>query len=396
MSYAFTTEFLNSITEISKSDWNSLLNSDYPFLQHEFLFALEESGATTVESGWQPRHLLLKYQGTLIAALPLFAKTHSYGEYVFDFQWAEAYHRSGINYYPKLITAVPYTPATGKRLLITSVINEMPFKSSDVVNELLRALQAKMYQSKIESWHCLFPEAADHQVLLDSHLCRREGVQYHWFNRGYSRFDDFLQQCNKKHRNNIKRERRRIQEQNLSVRVLSGSQITQDEWQRFYYFYQTTYLKRSGHGGYLELTFFLKIGQLMPENIVLIIAEKDGEMLAGALFFKDRQNLYGRYWGCLSEFDSLHFELCYYQGIEYAIYHQLRKFDAGAQGEHKIQRGFEPIITHSHHILVNPQFALAIQDFCEREKLLIESHCQQLKEKLPFKACYSPNKRGVN
>jgi len=382
-SFEFT--FISSVANIDATEWSKVINSDYPFIQQGFFLALEESGATSEQTGWKPYHLVIKQDNKLQGFMPLYVKTHSYGEYVFDFQWADAYHQSGINYYPKLVTAIPFTPATGKRIYLDHSINQDRAAKKTVYSNINQEIQQLSIEQKMSSWHILFPTRDESDELINSGAMRREGIQYHWCNHNYHSFDDFLSGCKLKQRKNIKRERRKVKEQGIEIRVVEGNDITSELWQQFYLFYQMTYAKRSGHGGYLNQKFFELVGQYIPDSIVMMIASVDGKIVAASLLFKDSRNLYGRYWGCLQEFDFLHFELCYYQGIEYCIQHQLKKFDAGAQGEHKIQRGFEPTKTYSNHWIAQPEFSNAIQDFVKREGKLIDDNMEILKQKLPFK-----------
>src|SRR5690606_16288492 len=335
-----------TLAAISADAWNAVAGSDYPFTRHEFLHSLERSGATDADSGWQPHHVLVKRGGHLIAVMPLYMKTHSYGEYVFDWAWADAYQRYGRHYYPKLLSAIPFTPATGPRLCVAAGES-----TAAVVEQIVAALKQKVSTSNLSSLHILFPEGETAKHFAASGLSERWGAQYHWFNRGYSSFDDFLATFASRKRKNLRKERERVAEQGIELRVFEGEQIGAGEWEIFYHFYALTYVKRSGHVGYLNAEFFRLIGAAMPAAIVMTLAYWRGKPIGGALCFRDSNNLYGRYWGCVREFDCLHFEACYYQGIDYCIRNGLAHFDPGAQGEHKIQRGFEPIRTLSYHWL---------------------------------------------
>ncbi|TQV87538.1 GNAT family N-acetyltransferase [Aliikangiella coralliicola] len=381
MSQQFEVQFVRSIAEIPKQQWNRVVNTDYPFIQYEFLEALELSGATTGDTGWQPFHLTLVRDAELVALMPLYLKNHSYGEYVFDFQWANAYHQSGLEYYPKLVSSIPFTPVSGQRIYFDSSINQ-----ETLYPIILKALKQLCTTNQVQSWHLLFPQQEESHRLKALSVCQRTGVQYHWMNKQYLNFDEFLGRCNKKHRNNMKRERRRVLQQNVEVELYEGPQITDEMWRSFYYFYQLTYAKRSGHDGYLNQAFFETIGKVMPEKIVMSVARFQNEMVAASLFFRDKQSLYGRYWGCRAEFDCLHFELCYYQGIDYCINHRLSLFDAGAQGEHKIQRGFQPVKTYSNHFISHPLFSDAIKKFTSEELTHVNELIEQLTERLPYKS----------
>ncbi|MET1253891.1 GNAT family N-acetyltransferase [Aliikangiella maris] len=419
-SYQF--QFISSIQEIDRACWQQLINTDYPFIQYDFLLALEKSASVCTKTGWQPHHLIVKSDTQLIAAMPMYIKSHSYGEYVFDFQWANAYEQSGLSYYPKLLTAIPFTPSSGKRLYVCATIDENEFYQHifPLMHEKIMALCQKQ---QLSSWHLLFCDKTESNYWQLQGGLQRIGMQYHWFNQNYSSFDDFLDQCRAKNRKNIKRERKQLTQQSLQVEVLQGAQVTLAHWQAFYEFYQVTYLKRSGHNGYLTDEFFKLLSASQSLQIVMIIAKelpdnneslRDRKMseyhqavfpdfkeqlsdkndnvnkqpqqiVAASLFFKDAECLYGRYWGCRKEYDFLHFELCYYQGIEYCIEHGLKRFDAGAQGEHKIPRGFKPIETYSNHWIQNSNFAGAIRQFTEEEALYVRQAIGQLKQKLPFK-----------
>lgn len=373
-------EFIDTLAAISADAWNAIAGTDYPFTRHEFLYALERSGSADTDSGWQPLHALIKRGERLIGVMPLYLKTHSYGEYVFDWAWADAYERYRRRYYPKLLCAIPFTPASGPRLCIAPGEDR-----TDISARLITSLQQKIAATDISSLHILFPEPRDAAALAPTGLSERWGAQYHWFNRGYESFEDFLATFSSRKRKNLRKERERVAEQGLVVDMLEGAQIGAAEWQLFRRFYALTYAKRSGHGGYLNAEFFQLIGAALPEQIVMAIARLDDEPVAGALYFRDSHTLYGRYWGCLREFDFLHFETCYYQGIEYCIRHGLAHFDPGAQGEHKIQRGFEPIKTLSYHWLKDAQFRHAIDDFLQRERGAIAEHIVAASALLPFK-----------
>lgn len=380
----FDISLIQSVGDIEPSLWAKVINTDYPFIQHGFLLALEESGATSDKSGWQPTHLVVKQDDELKGVMPLYLKSHSYGEYVFDFQWAEAYHQTGINYYPKLVTAIPYTPSTGKRFYFDNIIDNSAMEKAALYSKIQQVIQKLSIDQQISSWHILFPTKEESDLLKTTGSMARLGIQYHWLNEGYQSFEDFISHCKLKQRKSIKRERILVSKQGIEISILQGDEISENIWQKFFLFYQLTYMKRSGHGGYLNQSFFDLIGQHLPNSIVMIIAKIDDEIVAASLFFKDSTTLYGRYWGCVKEFKFLHFELCYYQGIEYCIKHQLKKFDAGAQGEHKIKRGFTPIKTYSNHWVANADFSKAIQDFVVQEAMQVEENIQLLRMKLPF------------
>jgi predicted N-acyltransferase len=378
--------FIDSIKQISAEQWNAIAGTDYPFSRHEFLLALEISGATNRQSGWQPQHLLIfsnQSDDHLIALMPLYIKHHSYGEYVFDWSWADAYHRNGIDYYPKLLSAIPFTPATGPRLCIREN-NDVTLKDS-VTQFSIHQIRQHAVKLNASSIHILFSPKDDSEDFNKLGITTRCGAQFHWFNNDYQSFDDFIKTFNSRKRKTLNKERSRVTQQNLTLKILEGPNIPDDIWRRFHYFYQITYAKRSGHGGYLNQQFFELIAKSMTEHIVLVLAYYDGEVIAGALNFRDKDTLYGRYWGCLKEFDFLHFEACYYQGIEYCISNNLQRFDPGAQGEHKIQRGFNPIETYSNHWISESKFSAAINDFIQQDNAMNADYIIQCNGMLPFK-----------
>jgi predicted N-acyltransferase len=377
---AYNAEFLTSLDQIPADLWNSLADVDYPFLRHEFLHGLETTGCTTAESGWQPCHMLLREGETLVGVMPLYLKSHSYGEYVFDWSWADAWQRSGLEYYPKLVTAIPFTPATGPRLCMAPGLD-----SAAGYRIALQAIRQLAQQRNISSWHMLFPRESVAEELLEQGLPRRTATQFHWFNDGYGCFDDFLATFNSRKRKSLKRERKRVEEQGLELRTLTGAEIGPQEWQQFHHFYQMTYAKRSGHGGYLTREFFTETAARMGDQVVMVLAYLEQRPVAGALYFRSSDTLYGRYWGCEREFDCLHFEACYYQGIEYCIRHGLARFDPGAQGEHKIQRGFRPVPTWSNHWIADPRLAAAVADFTRQEEQHSQEYLQDASTGLPFK-----------
>jgi predicted N-acyltransferase len=375
-----TAEFLTSLDQVTAADWNAISGEDYPFLRHEFLYGLEKTGCTTAESGWQPCHLGLHDTQGLLGVLPLYLKSHSYGEYVFDWSWADAWQRSGLEYYPKLVSAIPFTPATGPRLCTREGT-----RPEDIWPAALRALQQFATRQDISSWHLLFPEQKVSQQLLGLGSHRRTATQFHWFNDNYRSFDDFLSTFTSRKRKSLKRERARVAEQELQLRTLTGREITSRDWEQFYLFYQLTYAKRSGHRGYLTREFFLETAPSLGEQVVMVVAHHGAQAVAAALYFRSQDTLYGRYWGCQREFDCLHFEACYYRGIEYCIERGLRRFDPGAQGEHKIQRGFRPVPTWSNHWIADPNLSAAVGDFTRREESHSEQYQNQAAQLLPFR-----------
>jgi uncharacterized protein len=366
---------LHSITEIPSAQWDDLLGQDYPFLRHGFLAALEQSGSVSPATGWTPAHrVAIAADGTLQGLLPLYLKTHSYGEYVFDFQWAEALERAGRPYYPKLLAAIPFSPVQGPRLVC---------RNAAAQQTILTDLDMSLASGEVSSTHLLFNTGVENSALAEAGWIQRLGCQFHWHNRGYGCFDDFLAQCNSRKRKNFRKERLSIASAGITFRWVTGKTLTTDDWSRFYPFYAATYLKRGQHP-YLSEAFFRLLGESMPESIRLLFAEHDGREVAAALFLVGGDTLYGRYWGSLEEYDRLHFETCFYQGMDRCIAEGLARFDAGAQGEHKLIRGFEPTITQSWHKLV-PGLHEAVENFLERERPGVRAYAEEARSYLPFR-----------
>ena len=353
-------------------------NLPYPFMRPEFLQALENSKSASEQSGWQPIHLSL-VDGEQTGFMPLYLKEHSMGEYVFDHAWANAYHENGLEYFPKLLTAIPFTPSTGPRIRGIELLEQ------NHCNQLFEEVLSVADETDASSWHLLFPQARELELFNDPRLLQRSGVQYHWHNRDFQSFDDFLGTMNSRKRKMVRKERAEIVRQNIDVEVLVGADITEEIWGLFYQLYERTYAKRNGTRGYLTRAFFTEIAATMPEQIAMAVASQEGIPIACALYFFDSDTLYGRYWGSVAEFSYLHFELCYYRGIEFAIERGLQRYDAGAQGEHKLMRGFEPIKTHSLPWIRHPEFRDAIARFLTQEERSIDSHMQQAEDLLPFK-----------
>jgi uncharacterized protein len=372
--------FVDTLSTISAHAWNELCADDYPFVRYEFLAALEQSGSVGTGTGWQTQHLLVHEGDELIAAMPLYIKTHSYGEYVFDWSWADAYKRYGLEYYPKLISAIPFTPCVGARLLIKNSVQQR-----ELLPNIIAAVKNHAQKIHASSWHCLFPLVDVSAQLVGENIAQRVGVQFHWYNRDYKSWDDFVGAMTSRKRKNINKERRVVAEQGISFVTKTGQDISALDWKLFYQFYCSTYLKRSGHTGYLTDAFFQLLGKEFAQHCLLIIAYQQDQPIAAALFFIDAKTIYGRYWGCAEEHDFLHFETCYYQGIDYAINHGLQHFDGGAQGEHKIARGFEPVMTYSNHWLVRSDFQQAIDNFLDAETTSIKHYIEATKGYLPFK-----------
>lgn len=370
---------IESISDVAAAEWNALAGNDYPFIRHEFLVALEQSGSVSESTGWLPRHLLVYDREALVALLPLYMKTHSFGEYVFDQQWAAAYRRYGLAYYPKCLSAIPFTPCPGARVCVKDSAAR-----AGVMRLLYDFIRDLSMAQGISSWHCLFPvekEAEEWQALG---LLRRDGVQYHWFNKGYRDFDDYLEAFTAAKRKMVRRERRKVGEAGVELRRVRGDRVADADWQAFYRFYALTYLKNASQP-YLTPDFFTRCAAAMGDRMLLVQALRHGETVAAALSFIGSDTFYGRYWGCTEEYNALHFEACYYQGLDECIERGLTRFDSGAQGEHKIARGFEPVSTYSVHWLQNAAFAEAIENFLARERQMIRRYRQNAGNYLPFK-----------
>lgn len=384
MAAAYEFQFHPRIADIDAALWNALVGASSPFLQHAFLRALEESGCADADAGWQAHHLVVTQGGKPVAVMPLYLKTHSYGEYVFDWSWADAYRKSARRYYPKLVTSVPFTPSTGRRLLMAKDADSLALSQAIVAAVIL---EAKTLGAS--SWHVLFPGEEEHALLTQAGLRPRIACQYHWYNRGYTCFEDFLDTFNSRKRKNLRKERETVRKAGIAFTHYSGQDITSTLWQQFYRFYQNTYQVR-GQQGYLTLDFFERLSGVMPDSLLLVVATLDERPIAAALSFRDSETLYGRYWGSLDDYQFLHFETCYYQGLEYCIKHGLQHFDSGAQGEHKIQRGFEPTITYSNHWIADPHFDAAIGDFLVREAEYVQQYRGEATGMLPFKMQRNP------
>jgi len=362
----------DSLQAVDAREWNALAGPQ-PFVRHEFLSALLETGCASARTGWTPRFLLLRRGGALAGAMPLFAKTHSYGEYVFDWSWAEAYERHGVRYYPKLLGAVPFTPVRGHRLLAATSTDRAALL--DAALELAR---------DFSSLHVLFPAEDEAELMRERGMLVRKAVQFHWRNEGYADFDAFLARLSHARRKNIRQERRRVREAGVAIRRLQGPQIERSHWEFFSRCYRRTYAEH-GSSPYLNLEFFQRVGATMPESTVLVLAERAGRPIAAALLLAAGETLYGRYWGALEHVPLLHFECCYYQAIEHAIERRLQRFEGGAQGEHKLFRGLLPVETLSAHWLAHPAFERAVGEFLERERAGMARYVDELCEHSPFK-----------
>lgn len=383
-SYNYRTRIVSALSEIGQAKWDALIQTQddaNPFLSFAFLDALHESGCASAKSGWQPQFLTVWRaegdieDGELVAALPLYVKSHSYGEYVFDWAWADAYQRNGLEYYPKLLSAIPFTPVTGSRLLA---------RDAEATTALIAALVNVQESNTFSSTHILYPPPAQTEILREAGFMLRTGVQFHWLNADYKDFDAFLETLERKKRKNIRAERRKVHEAGVTFRHISGHDASEDDWIFFKRCYDHTYADHRSTP-YLNLDFFQRIGATMPQNILLIIAEQDGLAIASSLLIHDEHTVYGRYWGALKHVDCLHFETAYYQPLEFCIANKMACFEGGAQGEHKMARGFLPQKTWSAHWLAHAAFSDAIEDFLKRETGGIESYMDELNERNPFK-----------
>ena len=371
---------LSAMGDIKASQWDALAG-DQPFLRHAFLNALEVSGSVSRETGWEPCHACVWQGDQLVGALPMYRKHHSYGEYVFDWGWAEAFERAGGDYYPKVLSAIPFTPVPGVRTLLAKTLD------ADAIRALLAsAWQLLCDQQSLSSWHLLFADENDVAAWQAQfpELIAREGVQFQWRDVGFGDFDGFLASLTSKRRKMIKRERRLVAEQGLTLVRLEGEGITSEAMTHFYRCYSMTYLER-GRSPYLNKAFFEQLRQTMPEALMLVQARLDGQPVASALYFRSEKTLYGRYWGSEVVADCLHFEACYYQGIEYCLQRGLTLFDPGTQGEHKLIRGFAPQRIRSLHYLAHPGLAAGVAQFCQKEGVHINAYREAAYQALPFK-----------
>jgi len=365
---------------IAAHDWNRLAGDDNPFLRHEYLRALEESGSASPDRGWVPRPVMVSGDnGRFLGAVPLWIKHHSFGELVYDFAWADAYRRAGLNYYPKLIAALPFSPITSPRLLIAREA-----RRSAVADRLITAARHLADRSSASSLHWLFTDTADTETLEQHGYLHRTAVQFHWLNHDYRTFDDFLSGFTAEKRKKLRRERRAVREAGIETEVLSGDELTPDLWDAFYELYSGNILR---HGGMIHLTrgFFTHLAASLPDSVVMVVARRNAEIVGAAFCLRSRNALFGRYWGGMPEIPLLHFETCYYTPIEYCIANGLARFEGGAGGEHKLARGFIPAVTHSAHWLRHPQLAHAVADFLGREQRGVSQYVDELNEHVPFK-----------
>jgi predicted N-acyltransferase len=382
----FDLRVLDDLSGVDAADWNRLAGG-HPLLSYEFFHALHQTGCAAADSGWLPQFLTLwdeaapnRASGSaaprLRAAMPLYLKSHSYGEYVFDWAWADAYQRHGLAYYPKLLAAIPFSPVSGSRLLATTDAERAA---------LVRAALALAQNTS--SLHVLFPQPAEAALMQAAGMMLRSGVQFHWTNPGYGSFDEFLAQLSHDKRKKIRQERRKVRDAGVRFRRLRGDEIRESDWALFARCYKQTY-RAHRSTPYLNLEFFQRLGQTMPRHVLLIVAELEGRPIASALNLYSQDTLYGRYWGALEYLPCLHFETCYYQALEFCIEEKIQLFEGGAQGEHKLARGFLPVKTLSAHWLAHPEFSDAVERFLEREQQGIARYVDELNEHSPFK--YTP------
>ena len=368
----------NSISDIASEDWNALAGDAYPFLSHAFLDLAEHTGSVSPDAGWTPRHLVIEEAGKLRAAMPLYEKSHSWGEFVFDWAWAHAYEQAGIDYYPKLVAAVPFTPAPSSRILLADK------DDSESANALIAAATRLAGDTGCSSVHFLFPEEQEVEVFESNGLLIRKDCQFHWHNRDYADFDDFLATFTSAKRKKARRDRRRVVENGIRFRRLRGAELDHDTWSTVFSLIARTFMLR-GSLPYFNQAFFEGLSNELPDNILVILAEQNDKPVAAAVFFESTTTLYGRYWGSDGHFDALHFETCYYQGIEYCIETGKMLFEPGTQGEHKISRGFSPVTTWSAHWLAHPEFADAIGRYLDEEGRHIERYIEAVDQHAPYK-----------
>ena len=381
---SYQLELISSLAEISASEWNALVPKDAgPFIRYEFLQALEECSCVGGATGWQAAHLLMRSnESEILAAMPLYLKQHSYGEFVFDWAWAEAYAQRGKSYYPKALCAIPFTPVQGPRMLVSPNQNKAVLQGV-----LVSALKSIISQNGLSSGHVLFPEASDLEMLTNQGFMLRDSVQFHWQNQYYQNFEQFLAALNMKRRKNIRRERAQVAAENIQYRHIPGDVASTDDWDFFYRCYENTYLEHRS-SPYLNAPFFKKLGQLIPEYLHLIIATRNGSPIASSLLVVDKgaSKAYGRYWGAIQYIPCLHFETAYYQAIEYCIKEGIQTFEGGAQGEHKMARGFLPTTIQSAHWIADGQFAEAVKHFLTRDHEGVAAYVDELEERSPLKS----------
>ncbi len=374
-----TFRLIASLDAVPAAEWDACAGPDNPFVSHAFLKALEETGCVGGRTGWKPQHLVATgADGRILGVVPLYLKSHSYGEYVFDHGWANAYERAGGAYYPKLQSAVPFTPVTGPRILLR------PGAPGDTFALMTVALETVAAQMGVSSLHVTFPTETEWETLGRAGWLRRTGQQYHWENAGYATFDDFLEALNSRKRKSIRRERRAVADAGVAFAALSGGDLTPEHWDAFHRFYMDTAGRKWGTP-YLNRAFFHRLGEVMADRVVLILGRRGGEWVCGALNLLGSDTLYGRNWGAVVDLPFLHFEACYYQAMDVAIARGLVRVEAGAQGEHKIQRGYLPVTTYSAHWVRDPGFRAALDDYLERERRAVARQIEDLAEYAPFR-----------
>jgi predicted N-acyltransferase len=379
----FHLEILTKISDVTAPEWNGLHTEDSgPFLKHEFLSSLEETGCVGNNTGWQIAHLVLQLDKEIVGAIPLYLKQHSYGEYVFDWSWAQAYEQQGMNYYPKVLCAIPFTPVQGSRLL-----SKLGMDKELIYSKLISGLKSLVINNDLSSAHVLFPQKDELGMLKTQGFLPRDSIQFHWHNQGYQSFEQFLSSLTMKRRKNIRREREFVTRQNISFRHISGKESTNQDWEFFYACYANTYFEHQSQP-YLNEAFFKLWAKRLPESIHLIVGERNGAPIASSLLVVDTMmsKAYGRYWGSLEHVPLLHFETAYYQAIEYCIAAGIQTFEGGAQGEHKMARGFLPTSIQSAHFIKDPRFAKAVEQFLGREHQGIEAYVDELAEHSPLKS----------
>jgi predicted N-acyltransferase len=370
-----TLKIIENLAEIPAVEWNALADGD-PFLSHAYLYALQASGCATAESGWLAQFITLWQDSQLVGGMPLYVKSNSFGEHVFDFAWADAYRQNGLRYYPKLVCMVPFTPVTGARLLgATKEVRELLLGS---------ALQFAK-EIGVSSLHCLFLDEADAKLAQDAGMMLRQDVQFHWQNPGYQNFDDYLAALSRDKRKRIKQDRRHVQDAGITLQCVTGDVATHEQWAFFASCYAHTRVTHHSPPA-LNDDFFMRIGAALPQHTLLVIASRAGRMIASALCLFTGEVLYGRSWGAFEFHSGLHFEACYYQAIEFCIARGIKTFEGGAGGEHKLARGFLPETTRSAHWLAHPQFARAIENYLQRETDAISEYVDELKGHSPFKS----------
>ena len=375
-----TVTLTNSIKDITKNEWDICAGIDNPFLSYDFMSSLEDSGSVSPETGWLPQHLLYRNSlKKLIGIVPLYLKGHSYGEYVFDWGWADAFERAGQKYFPKLLSAVPFTPVTCPKLFVCPGENKQQVHSV-LVNGLVSALT----QLNVSSLHVNFSTEGDWNFLGAAGVLKRLGIQYHWHNDNYASFEGFLANLSSRKRKAIRKERNAAAASGVKIRLLTGDEIKRRHWDAFYRFYVDTSDRKWG-SAYLNREFFDILGERMADKVLLVMAEYDETLVGGALNFIGTDTLYGRNWGCLADFKFLHFEACYYRAIDFAIERGLSRVEAGAQGHHKLQRGYTPTLTYSNHYILDAQFREAVAEFLKREGRHVLLEKTELEKQSPFR-----------